>query len=84
MNLVPLNNNVVVQIDEKMDRSAGGLYLPDNSDKPRMTGTVIAVGEEIEHITVGDNVYVTYKDAYATNLKDVWIFPYSNILAKIM
>ena len=84
MNLVPLNNNVVVQIDEKMDRSAGGLYLPDNSDKPRITGTVIAVGEETEHVTVGDRVMITYKDAYPTNLKDVFIFPYSGLLAKLM
>ena len=84
MGLIPLNKNVVVKIDEKVMKTSGGLYMTDTSEKPRISGVVIEVGEEIEHITVGDHVLVTYKDAYPTTEKDVWIFPYDNLLAKIV
>lgn len=81
LNLSPLQDYLVVQIEAKTEKSAGGLYMPDSAEKPRMTGTVLAIGPDVENVKDGDTVYVTYKDAFATTVSDTWIFPEKNILA---
>jgi len=81
LNLSPLQDYLVVQIEAKTEKSAGGLYMPDSAEKPRMTGTVLAIGPDVENVKDGDTVYVTYKDAFATTVLDTWIFPEKNILA---
>ncbi len=45
MKLRPLGDKVVVQLLEKEDKSAGGLYLPDSAQKKPQTGKVIAIGD---------------------------------------
>ena len=81
MNYVPLNKNIVVVIDDKSETTVGGLYIPENSTKAKLTGKVLAVGETVEHVTVGDRVLVTFKEAYPTEQDGVWIFPYESVLA---
>jgi len=81
MKLKPLQDNILVQIEAKTDKSAGGLYMPDSAEKPRLIGLVLAVGPDIKNIKMGDRVYVTYRDAFATTVPDTWIFPEKNILA---
>jgi chaperonin GroES len=81
MKLKPLQDNLLVEIEPKTDKSSGGLYMPDSAEKPRMIGTVLAVGPDIKNIKAGDKVYVTYRDAFATTVVDTWIFPEKNILA---
>ena len=83
MNLRPLQDFLLVQIDPANDKSVGGLYIPENTDKPRMCGTVLAVGPDVKALKVGDKVYVTYRDAFATSVTDTWIFPEKNILAVV-
>lgn len=45
MKIRPLGDKVVVQVLEKEDKTAGGLYLPDTAQKKPQTGKVIAVGD---------------------------------------
>jgi len=81
LKLRPLQDNLIVQIDPKIEKTEGGLYMAGTAEKPRMVGEVLAIGPDVENVKVGYKVYVTYKDAFATTIADTWIFPESNILA---
>lgn len=43
--LKPLGDKVVVQLTEKEEKTASGIYLPDSAQKKPQEGKVIAVGE---------------------------------------
>jgi len=45
MNLTPLNDRVIVKPKEAVEKSKGGVYLPETASKEKpIEGTVIAVG----------------------------------------
>lgn len=65
---VPLQNYVVVLLDEVPTESEGGIVLPESSIKPSKEGVVIAVGPGIQRkngvfsptqVRRGDRVIVT-------------------------
>ena len=43
-NIKPLGDKVVVQVMEKEERTASGIYLPDTAQKKPQEGKVIAIG----------------------------------------
>lgn len=43
-NIKPLGDKVVVQVMEKEDRTASGIYLPDSAQKKPQEGKVVATG----------------------------------------
>lgn len=45
MSLRPLGSRVLIEPDEKLTESIGGLVLPDNRDHVSHSGTVVAVGD---------------------------------------
>jgi chaperonin GroES len=45
MNIVPLNEHVVVRMEEAAERTAGGILLPDAAREKPQQGRVIAVGD---------------------------------------
>jgi chaperonin GroES len=45
MNLKPLQDRVLVERIEAMERSAGGLYIPDTAKEKPQEGKVVAVGK---------------------------------------
>ncbi len=44
MTLRPLGDKIVVAPSDAEDKSAGGIYLPDNAKSKPQEGTVIAIG----------------------------------------
>lgn len=42
--LKPLGDKVVVELLEQEEKTAGGIYLPDNAKKKPQEGKVVAVG----------------------------------------
>ena len=44
MNLKPLGDRVVIEQDESIDRTQGGIILPDNAKEKPTMGKVLAVG----------------------------------------
>lgn len=45
MNLTPLNDRVIVKPKEAIEKTKGGVYLPETANKEKpIEGTVIAVG----------------------------------------
>ncbi len=54
--LVPLADYVVIEQEKAQTRTASGLYLPEKAaDKPKVA-KVLAVGEHVKSIKVGDRV----------------------------
>ncbi|MBD3791888.1 MAG: co-chaperone GroES [Campylobacterales bacterium] len=56
MNFKPLGDRLLVERVEEVSTTASGIIIPDNAkDKPSQ-GTVIAIGNDVEEINVGDTI----------------------------
>ena len=44
MKIKPLDDRILVKPTEAKERTASGIYLPENAKERPMTGTVVAVG----------------------------------------
>jgi chaperonin GroES len=52
----PLKDRVFVSYTNELEKTAGGLYIPDTAKEKPQTGKVEAVGEEVKQIKVGDKI----------------------------
>ena len=87
--LQPVNQNVLldITIDEKEQRTASGIIIPDTAKKKQNIAEVIAMSAiENTEISVGD--HVLYKDFTGTETefegKKYLLLPYADILAKVV
>ena len=55
----PLGRNVLIQPKEKETHTKGGIYIPDPSQHNNNVGTILAVGNEVDEVEVGN--VVTYE-----------------------
>jgi chaperonin GroES len=55
-NFQPLGDRVFVTYTEEMERTSGGIYVPDTAKEKPQRGTVQAVGKKVENVKVGDQV----------------------------
>ncbi len=85
--LQPLNENVLLEVVKKEEKTAGGIFIPDSVDEKPQYAKVIAIGNiDNAGILVGDNVF--YKQFSGTEIefegKKILFIPYSDLLAKIV
>ena len=86
--LQPLNDNVLLEIvEEKEQKTASGLIIPDSAQEKPEYAKVIALGNiENPEVSVGDTVF--YKKFSGTEVnfegKKYLFIPYDDLLAKIM
>ncbi|MCP9439081.1 MAG: co-chaperone GroES [Nitrospira sp.] len=52
----PLGERVFVTYTEEMERTAGGIYVPDSAKEKPQRGIVQAIGKKVESVKVGDHV----------------------------
>lgn len=52
----PLGDRVMVTYIEELDRTAGGIYVPDTAKEKPQRGTVQATGEDVKTLKVGQQV----------------------------
>jgi chaperonin GroES len=55
-NFQPLGDRLFVTYTEEMERTSGGIYVPDTAKEKPQRGTVQAVGKKVENVKVGDQV----------------------------
>jgi len=56
MNFQPLGNRVLVERVEEKQTTASGIIIPDNAKEKPSQGKVVAVGGDVESISMGDTV----------------------------
>ncbi|MCS7215271.1 MAG: co-chaperone GroES [Thermodesulfovibrio sp.] len=57
MKIKPLKDRVVVKFSsEELEKTPGGIYVPDVAKEKPQKGTVIAVGSEVKEVKEGDTV----------------------------
>ncbi len=64
MKIVPLRKRVLIKPLEPEEKTAGGVYLPQEEKDKTNRGEVIAVGDELKEIKLGKGDHVIY-EAYA-------------------
>lgn len=52
----PLKDRVFVSYTEEVEKTAGGIYVPDVAKEKPQKGKVHAVGSEVKTVKVGDTV----------------------------
>jgi len=52
----PLKDRVFVSYTEELEKTAGGLYIPDSAKEKPQSGKVEAVGDEVKALKVGDKI----------------------------
>lgn len=56
MQFKPLKDRVFVSYTEEMDKTAGGIYIPDAAKEKPQKGKVEAVGGEVKAVKAGDMI----------------------------
>ena len=54
MGFKPLGDRVFVKFLEEMEKTAGGLYIPDAAKEKPQRGSVEAIGKEVKEVKEGD------------------------------
>lgn len=55
-NFQPLGDRVFITFTEEMEKTTGGIYVPDTAKEKPQRGTVRAAGDKVEKLKVGDQV----------------------------
>lgn len=65
--ITPLGDRVVAVRDQVAEKTASGLYLPDNAKEKPVVATIQAVGADTKSLKVGDKIL--YKEYSTTEIK---------------
>lgn len=65
--IAPLGDRLVAVREEASNRTASGLYLPDDAKEKSVVASVTAVGPDAKAVKVGDKII--YKEFSTTELK---------------
>src|SRR2546422_5059338 len=52
----PLKDRVFVSYSEELEKTAGGIYIPDAAKEKPQKGRVEAVGSEVKNVKAGDSI----------------------------
>ena len=79
----PIKDNVLVELDDRVSISKGGIHIPAISQTTGEWGTVEATGSECLDLSEGDRVLVlkTQGTHYIQQGKDMVILPEKKVLA---
>lgn len=82
----PMADYIVAKAEEAENKTASGLYLPDQAKEKPKTAKVVAVGTDVKNVKQGDRVL--YKNSYdATEVKvgndEYLIIDKKNIVATV-
>ena len=70
MQFEPLKDRVFVSYTEQMDRTPGGLYIPDTAKEKPQSGKVEAVGPKVKSLKPGDKILFDRYSGSKINIGD--------------
>jgi chaperonin GroES len=80
----PLADRVVAVREKAAEKTASGLYLPDNAKEKVSIFTVQAVGPDVKTVKKGDRIlYNGYANEITFNNEDILIVKEEDILATV-
>jgi chaperonin GroES len=56
MKFKPLKDRVFVSYSEELEKTSGGIYVPDVAKEKPQKGKVQAIGSEVKNVKVGDTI----------------------------
>ena len=56
VNFKPLKDRVFVSYTEELERTAGGIHIPDAAKEKPQRGKIEAIGDEVKQVKVGDQI----------------------------
>ncbi|MDQ5932293.1 MAG: chaperonin GroES [Patescibacteria group bacterium] len=65
--ITPLGDRIVAVREQAAEKTASGLFLPDNAKEKPVAAKVVAIGPDAKHVKVGDRIL--YKEYSTTELK---------------
>ena len=65
----PIHDRILVRQDGAVKKTAGGLFIPEAMQGKPTHGTVIAIGDAVKHLAVGDRVAFTMYAPQAITLE---------------
>jgi chaperonin GroES len=65
--IVPLADRIVATRPQSENKTASGLYLPDNAKEKPVMAEVLAVGPEVSSVKAGDKIL--YKEYVTSEIK---------------
>lgn len=65
--ITPLGDRVVAVREEAQQKTASGLYLPDNAKEKPVLASVVAIGKDVKSVKLKDKII--YKEYSTTELK---------------
>ncbi len=54
MKFKPLKDRVFVSYTEEMEKTAGGIYIPESAKEKSQKGKIEAIGDEVKSVKVGE------------------------------
>ena len=51
-----MGDRVFVTYTEEMERTAGGIYVPESAKEKPQRGSIQAVGKDVKNVKVGDQI----------------------------
>jgi chaperonin GroES len=67
----PLKDRVFVSYSEELEKTAGGIYIPDAAKEKPQKGRVEAVGTEVKNVKVGDSILFDKYSGSKINMDNV-------------
>ncbi len=86
--LQPINQNVLIEIEEKKEeKTSSGIYIPESAKEKKAFGNVVSISN-IENPEIKPGDVVLYKEYAGTDVefegKKYLLVQYSDILAKVV
>lgn len=85
LNISPLADRVLAELEQAKTKTASGLYLPENAKEKPKTATVLAVGPDVKQVKVGNKIL--FKEYSTTEVKldgkDYLLIKEEDILATV-
>jgi len=67
----PLKDRVFVSYTEELEKTAGGLYIPDSAKEKPQSGKVEAVGDDVKSLKIGDKILFDRYSGSKINIDNV-------------
>lgn len=71
MEFKPLKDRVFVKYSEEIEKTSGGIYVPDVAKEKPQKGIVEAIGKEVKEVKVGNTILFDKFSGSRINMENV-------------